>query len=146
MKDKNKNPEEHYIYFIETHEISKKFELSISQGIKEELLYEEITNQLNNLIFTSLVFRFKIKNMKEKLPITLLIEDKKKIKYEKKITIDMVRGSNIHFFLYNVELRSTKGGLHNIHKISEYHQMTHLVKNTYHTHIRKSMIFSYKRK
>ena len=115
MKDKNKNPGEHYIYFIETHEINKKFELSISQGIKVELLYEEITNQLKNLIFTSLVYRFKIKNMKEKLPITIQIEDKKKNKYEKKIIKDMVRGSNIHFFLYNVEFRPTKGALHNIH-------------------------------
>ncbi len=107
MKDKDKNQNEHYIYFIETHETGKNFHLSLPKGFEKELFYEAKKNKLKEQNFICLVYRFKIKNNKENYKLTL-IEDNHKTKYEKEITKEMIRGSYVHYFLYSIEFKTKK--------------------------------------
>ena len=78
MKEENENKKSHYIFFIETHDISRKFKLSFSDKLKDKEVPEiEYINQKLSKYkdFISLIYRFKIKEIKKDLELILLLEE-----------------------------------------------------------------------
>ena len=107
MKDKNENIKFYYIYFIETHEESRNFNLSFSEGFKDkeqpkiEFINRKLSNDKNNLSFISGVYRFKMTNIKKNFEIVVVLKENNGNQFEQKINKNMIKGNNLHFFLYN---------------------------------------------
>ena len=112
MKNKNENSKFHYIYFIEAHEATRVFNFSISDGFKKtepseiEFINEQVSNNNNDILFICGVYRFKMNNIKDNFEITILLKENNGNIFEQKINKKMIKGHNVHFFLYNFHFQS----------------------------------------
>ena len=119
MNNKNEIQKFQYIYFIEVHEDNRSFNLSISDGFKEKEYPEiEFVNEIlrnkekdNNIMFICGVYRFKMYNIKDNFEIKILLKENNGNKFEQKINKKMIKGNNLHFFLYNFQFISKKKGM-----------------------------------
>ena len=103
-----KNEGFHYVYFIETHEITQNIKLSLSEKYSESNTIEKVDQTNNNNLENSYsvnIYRFKlcpekIKNP-EKLEIEVILEDGNKNKFTNKIKHLDINHDN---FLYDFKI------------------------------------------
>ena len=111
MDNKENAKKDNFVYFIDTHEKAKKFQISISQDYQEAKSLEKIKQYEKNkesIEFVSEVYRFKLiqgalqKAEDEKYHILILAEadGDKKYQYEIKFTDD---DKDIFVYDFNIE-------------------------------------------